>query len=162
MKILARPWRQKLLLGHAFHALVERLLDHDVPLCLIKFPRFAQNPDDLYDTLRPFLPPELDQAGFGRALASVADAEKIRVSRELKPEERSGALPSLEELERIALKRQVASLRQRLERLSRPSRLGGRAWAKGAHALHETAFRMWRALKGEMLRRSDGGRSGAR
>jgi len=144
---------------------VERLLDHDVPLCLIKFPRFAQDPDDLYDTLRPFLPPDLDRAGCGRALASVADAEKIRMSRELRPEENSGALPSIEEVERITLKRQVASLRQQLERvesLSRPFRLGGRAWAKGAHALHETAFRMRRALKGEMPRRSDGGRSGTR
>ena len=87
------------------------------------------------------------------------------MSRELRPEENSGALPSLEEVERIALKRQVASLRQRLERferLSRPFRLGGRAWAKDAHALYEMAFRMRQALKGEMLRRSDDGRSGAR
>ncbi|MBB2961838.1 hypothetical protein [Methylobacterium sp. R2-1] len=55
-------------------------------------------------------------------------------------------------MERIALKRQVASLRQRLEqveRLSRPFRLGGRAWMKSAHALDETAFRMRRVLKGE-------------
>jgi len=58
-------------------------------------------------------------------------------------------------VERIALKRQVASLRQRLERverLSRPFRLGGRAWAEGEHALHSTAFQMRRALKGEMPR----------
>lgn len=149
------PLDQARILGHAFHTLVERLLDHDVPLCLIKFPRFAQDPDYLYDKLRPFLPEGLDRAGFGRALAGVADAEKIRVSRELKREAPAGALPSLEEVERIALKRQVAALRQRLERverLSRPFRLGGRAWAKGAHALHETAFRMRRALRGEMQR----------
>lgn len=145
------PLDQARILGHAFHTLVERLLDHDVPLCLIKFPRFAQDADYLYDKLRPFLPPELDRTGFGRALASVADAGKIRVSRELGRDATAGALPSLEEVERIALKRQVASLRQRLERverLSRPFRLGGRAWAKSARTLHETAFRMRRLLRG--------------
>ncbi|MGX5775005.1 hypothetical protein [Methylorubrum zatmanii] len=145
------PLDQARILGHAFHTLVERLLDHDVPLCLIKFPRFAQDPDYLYGKLRPFLPLGLDRAGFGRALAGVADAEKIRVSRELGRQKRPEALPSLEEVERIALKRQVAVLRQRLERverLSRPFRLGGRAWAKSAQALHETAFRMRRALRG--------------
>lgn len=142
------PLDQARILGHAFHSLVERLLDHDVPLCLVKFPRFAQDPDYLYDRLRPVLPARIDRAAFGRAFLAVADARKIRVTGELGGNS-SGALPSLEEVERIALKRQVAALRQRLdrvERLARPVRLGRRAWAKGARALYDGLFRMRRAL----------------
>ncbi|ACK85556.1 conserved hypothetical protein [Methylorubrum extorquens CM4] len=110
------PLDQARILGHAFHTLIERLLDHDVPLCLIKFPRLVEDKDYLYRKLRPFLPEHIDERSFGEAFSRVADSRKIRVTQELRQDAQADHLPSLEEVERIALKRQVGLLHQRLAR----------------------------------------------
>ncbi|MGE7157132.1 hypothetical protein ACQKJ1_25770 [Methylorubrum rhodesianum] len=110
------PLDQARILGHAFHSLIERLLDHDVPLCLIKFPRFVEDQAYLYRKLRPFLPEVIDERSFGEAFSRVADSRKVRVTQELRQDAPANRLPSLEEIERIALKRQVALLHKQFAR----------------------------------------------
>ncbi len=122
------PLDQARILAHGLHLLLERLLEHDVPIVMMKFPRFAEDLDYLYAHLRPFLPAGMEAGDFRAAVAPVVDPARIRVGREIgrKP---ADALPTPEEIERIALKRQVVALQDRLDRyawIDRPLKLAER------------------------------------
>ncbi len=113
------PMDQARLLATGFHQLIERLVQLDVPITFLDFPRFAEDPDYLFEKLAPFLPdlgPEQ-----GRTLhAKVADTAKIRVGNELAVELHLAGPAVLTHdvdprmLQNAALRRELALCRSRL------------------------------------------------
>ncbi len=65
----------------AVHRLLHRLVQADIPVVLLDFPRLARDADYLFGKLRRFVPATVAQAR--EAHAALADPEKIRVGREL-------------------------------------------------------------------------------
>ena len=120
------PLDQARHLAVGFHTLVETLLEHDIPICFLKFPRFTQDIDYLYRQLKPFLPLDLTAAEVRQRLEAVIAPDQIRVGKELTTMPRStdaGAssrarvsiaerpdafeMASLAQVENIALKREL-------------------------------------------------------
>lgn len=114
------PIDQSRLLAVGFHRLVNRLVQAEVPLIFVAFPRLVQDTDYLVEKLRPILPAALSFDEARRWHRQIADATLVRVGRELRrntpPEAiRPGlAMPSLEDLDNAALRREIARLRDRL------------------------------------------------
>lgn len=110
------PVDQARLLAMGFHRLVERLAAADVPMLFLSFPRFIEDAGYLYSRLRPVLPSTVTREAALRAHAAVADAGKVRIGSELAQAGpapvHSMQGPSLADLDRIALAREVARLRQ--------------------------------------------------
>jgi hypothetical protein len=116
------PVDQARLLAVGFHHLVERLVQADVPLIFLAFPRMVEDADYLYEKLRPFLPPGLTREAARQAHRHIAAVNMVRVGAELHRE--SGRVhdlgaagrgsPSLERLDNIALRREVERLRAQL------------------------------------------------
>jgi len=113
------PVDQARLLAVGFHRLVDRLTRADVPILFLSFPRFIEDADYLYARLRPVLPGTVTRQAALRAHAAVADGSKVRIGSELsqvaKAPVHSMQGPSLADLDRIALARELA--RQRHEGL---------------------------------------------
>ena len=116
------PIDQARILGQSLHLLLEKALEHEIPICLIKFPKFARDPMYLYRNLAGFISSRVDRAQFEAIFCSIVSAEQIRVSSELGEPADSPAviataahstiqLPSLENLENIALRRELHSKR---------------------------------------------------
>jgi hypothetical protein len=99
---------QARLLAVSFHRLVQRLVQADVPIVLLDFPRFARDADYLFRKLHDFLPAGADVGQARQALADVADPAKLRVEGELG--ESPSAAPTRDALEIIALRREVRRL----------------------------------------------------
>lgn len=116
------PVDQSRLLAVGFHRLVNRLVQAEVPLIFVAFPRLVQDTDYLIDKLRPIIPPSISLEEARRSHRRVADATLVRVGRELRRDaERhlrsagsAPSMPTLEELDNIALRREVARLHDRL------------------------------------------------
>lgn len=108
------------LLAVGFHRLIERLVQADVPIVLLAFPRFAADPDYLYRKLAPVLPVAVPAALAREVHEATFHVEKVRVGHELEDAEawQTGAGevrgPSLAALEGAALKREVTRLREQL------------------------------------------------
>lgn len=119
------PLDQSRLLAVGFHRLVNRLVQAEVPLIFIAFPRLAQDADYLVEKLRPIVPRSIGIEEARRAHSRVADAALVRVGRELRDNGRQrlsaeGAarpMPSLQELDNIALRRELVALRHETARL---------------------------------------------
>lgn len=114
------PIDQARLLATGFHQLIEQLVQLDVSIIFLAFPRLVQDPDYLFQKLAPFLP------GIGPAQArdlhsSVADATKVRVGDELRSDLRPlgpaspDRVPGLGLLQTAALRRELALCRSSLE-----------------------------------------------
>jgi hypothetical protein len=116
------PMDQARLLAVGFHTLIETLLEHDVPLCLIKFPKFTTDLEYLYRQLRPFLPDTLSLAEFRERVGGLVDASKVRLGQELASPQLQAAVlngyhaaeprqvrsfPDFTTAENIALKREL-------------------------------------------------------
>lgn len=131
------PLDQARLLAMGFHRLVHRLIEAEVPMHLLAFPRFVEDADYLYRRLRPLLPSQVTLAQARRVHAQLADPAKVRVGVELAAlgEAPSFALggPSLADLDRVALAREVARLRRGGGPRSRWSRRLAR-WAERLRA----------------------------
>jgi hypothetical protein len=112
------PVDQSRLLAVGFHHVIERLVQADVPIILLAFPRLAEDPDYLYARLRSVLPPEVTLDVARASHHRTADATKIRIEKELLDAARQrpgrGGFPSLETLDNIALRRELDRLRERL------------------------------------------------
>lgn len=110
------PVDQARLLAMGFHRLVERLAAADVPMLFLSFPRFIEDAGYLYSRLRSVLPSTVTREAALRAHAAVADGGKVRMGSELaqagQAPVHSMQGPSLADLDRIALAREVARLRQ--------------------------------------------------
>jgi hypothetical protein len=118
------PVDQARLLALGFHRLVDRLTASDVPMLFLTFPRFVEDPDYLYDRLQPVLPPGVTREAARAAHAAVADGSKVRMGQELADAARPVTAqslqgPSLAELDRIALARELARRRREMARLER-------------------------------------------
>lgn len=78
------PVDQARLLAVGFHHLLDKLVEADIPVVLLSFPRFIEDADYLFSKLAPVLPrtisPELGRA----AHAETADVSKVRVETEIR------------------------------------------------------------------------------
>ena len=114
------PLDQARILATNFHHLLERLVQADVPVRLLSFPRLVEDADYLFDQLHDFLPEDLDRAKARAAHACISDHRKVRVGRELRlvqshPTGRELAVAtSVGDLDRIAMAREIERLRRRL------------------------------------------------
>ncbi|MGC1305529.1 MAG: hypothetical protein WA840_24425 [Caulobacteraceae bacterium] len=77
------PLDQARVLALGFHHLIERLVQADIPLRLLAFPRLAFDPDYLFAQLRPWLPEGMSQAEARERHEAVADLKKIRTAKEM-------------------------------------------------------------------------------
>lgn len=123
------PIDQARLLALGFHELLHALVRHDIPVVLLDFPRFIDDPDYLCEALRPVLGDKLDSETALRAHARVAVPSKVRIGRELSSDPfeetrpTSGvstpgiAFPSHATLDRVALKREFDKKAARVELL---------------------------------------------
>ena len=125
------PLDQARILAYSFHRMIEMLLEHDVPMHFIKFPRFVSDIEYLHRCLAPVLPHAMPFSEFSERMASVIDEGKVRVTGELAeagchtapppagsvPPQDTVELPSFAALNEIALKRELRSARSALEAL---------------------------------------------
>lgn len=107
------------LLAVGFHRLIERLVQADVPIVLLAFPRFAADPDYLHRRLAPVLPIAAPEELAREVHHATFHVEKIRVGRELDAPDEPPSVgkvrgPSLAALEIMALKREVITFREQL------------------------------------------------
>ena len=127
------PIDQARILGQSLHLLLEKALEHEIPIYLIKFPKFARDPMYLYKSLRGLISSRVDRTQFEEIFHSIVSPEQIRVSSELgEPSGSTAAVlrvagagpqfPSLEDLENVALKREL--LRVRSESAQASSEIG--------------------------------------
>jgi hypothetical protein len=77
------PLDQARLLAVQFHQLVLKASEADTPLVFPVFPRIATDWEYLHRSLRPILPPEITEDVARAAHTKVADAAKVRVTREI-------------------------------------------------------------------------------
>ena len=114
------PTDQARLLAVGFHRLLERLVQSDVPIIFLAFPRFATDQDYLFSKLRPVLPADISLVQARDAHGSVFRAADIRVARELKGEADSKIADASvgrdqTALDNAALKRELRATREQLE-----------------------------------------------
>ncbi|WP_431509074.1 hypothetical protein [Variovorax sp. DAIF25] len=121
------PIDQARLLSLGFHELLHALVKRNVPIVLLDFPRFIEDPDYLHDALSATLGDGVDRASALRAHARVAEPSKVRIGREL-AEPAAGAeavgtprlaFPNHAALDRSALKRELANASRRVAQLER-------------------------------------------
>ena len=70
------PDKQEAALAQQFHHLVHTLVQHDVPMIWLHFPRLVKDPEYLYDKLKPALQGK-DHAAFTRAFRAVSRPELV-------------------------------------------------------------------------------------
>jgi hypothetical protein len=124
------PIDQARLLALGFHELLHALVKRNIPIVLLDFPRFVDDPYYLYEALRSILEGKLDQASALRAHERIAVPSKVRIGRELTPDDAVKcqrefgakppgiAFPSHAVLDRSALKRQLDKTMLRAEQLT--------------------------------------------
>jgi hypothetical protein len=114
------PIDQARLLAVGFHHLLLRLVQADVPIAIIAFPRFAQDADYLSRKLSPLLPNQVPRAVARDVHSTTFSTAKIRVESELRgkayPPSVAGEsrMPEFNVLDNAALKRCLNRLRERL------------------------------------------------
>jgi hypothetical protein len=115
------PVDQSRLLAVGFHRLVNRLVQAEVPLIFVAFPRMVEDAGYLFSKLRPVLPASVSLEQAQRSHRRIANASLARVGRELResgegqPLTAGSAAPvTLEALDNIALRRELVRLRDRL------------------------------------------------
>jgi len=119
------PLDQARLLAVQFHRLVLKVSEAGILLVFPVFPRIATDWEYLHKCLQPILPAEITEDVARAAHARVADAAKVRVTGEILPDAPSNVIyrkelqsgpryPSPNEVENIALRREIGRLRQEL------------------------------------------------
>lgn len=123
------PIDQARILGQNLHLLLEKALEHEIPICMIKFPKFARDPTYLYENLSEFISDKVDRAQFETIFRSIVSPELSTASSELDGSDDTSAvismsadqatqLPALVELENIALKRELGTKRLKIAQAS--------------------------------------------
>jgi hypothetical protein len=146
------PVDQSRLLAVGFHHLIERLVQADVPIIFVAFPRLAEDADYLYARLRPLLPEAVTLDAARTAHRRIADAAKIRIEGELRDsaggprQPDRGGLPSFETLDNIALRRELDRLRERLAETERAARSAAARRTGVRRLLGALHRRVWFAL----------------
>jgi hypothetical protein len=115
------PVDQARLLALGFHQVVHQLASAGVPMIFLTFPRMVEDADYLYSQLKPVLPADITLEAARAAHAAVVDLKKVRVGAELSRELEQvvGCLngPSMAELDRIALLRELERVNRRCAEL---------------------------------------------
>jgi chromosome segregation ATPase len=113
------PLDQARLLAVGFHHLIERLTRADVPIYLLAFPRFTEDSEYLFSTLKDCLPASIDADTAFAAHRSVVDLDKVRVAGELSgkglPETTRKSpehYPALGDIDNAALRREITKIRR--------------------------------------------------
>jgi hypothetical protein len=144
------PVDQARLLAVGLHRLLERLVEAEVPVILLAFPKYAGDADYLFRTLRPLLPPEISAERAREAHAQTFRTAKVRVDRELDgsnlPMRVTDGLqvPDMLVLDNAALKRELLDTREKMHELA--DRLAAMEHERDAlkapiRALHKSIFR---------------------
>ncbi len=134
------PLDQARILALGLHHLLERLIAADIPVVFLSFPRLVHDAAYVHQKLAPVLPHPVPAAEALAAHARIADPTKIRVDRAVTD-------PTIEQLDRVALRREIERLRQEIDQLNAEKltlAVQGQNLADHARAI-ETS-RMWRAL----------------
>ncbi|MBV8523610.1 MAG: hypothetical protein JOY71_16050 [Acetobacteraceae bacterium] len=117
---------QARLLAVGFHHLIQRLVQSDIPIILLSFPRLVQDPDYLFRKLSHVLPSGVSMEAARAAHIRSADLTKVRMRSELadmRPPRKSGVprltprtmnWPTHDEVDQIAICRELALVRSRL------------------------------------------------
>jgi hypothetical protein len=114
------PVDQGRLLAVGFHHLVQRLVEADVPIVFLAFPKMIHDGAYLYRSLRGLLPASVDAESARAAHARLADASKVRMETELDraAEDDAGRLrplmgyPAAKTLDALAMRRELSRLRR--------------------------------------------------
>ena len=128
------PLDQARILAHSLHRIIEPLVDAEIPIHFLKFPKFTQDIEYLHRRLLPVLPAEISFAAFSSRVAPVVDVRKVRTTGELSAaQQRPDApipvgegrqihdtveLPSFETMDHIALKRELRSVAGALQSMT--------------------------------------------
>ena len=118
---------QARLIATGFHHTIQQLLEAEIPIILLAFPRLIEDADYLFRRLQPVLPPEVTIEAAREAHARIADRSKVRVDAARPVTQLTG--PSEEALERQALVRELGMTRLALD--------AARAQGAGMQALHD-------------------------
>jgi hypothetical protein len=109
------------ILAHSFHRLIEALVEREIPVHFLAFPRFCTDLDYLRRALGPILPTEFDLTTFRERIAPLIEPDKVRMAQEIaetKSDNASktseAAYPALSSLHRASLKREVKRLSDEL------------------------------------------------
>jgi len=119
------PVDQARLLAVGFHILVEQLVQHDIPIILLDFPRFIQDWRYLFKYLHPHLPIHFEEEAAQRAHARIANQSLVRTGSEIaaergpRPISNTTIAPSDSIVDNIALRRELSSVRAELAGVKR-------------------------------------------
>jgi hypothetical protein len=114
------PLDQARILAIGFHRLVQRLVDAEIPILLLGFPRLIEDCDYLFERLKSLLPETVTPEQARVAHQRAAQRKKVRVGDELGSEQDRtfSAIPAginypdRDRLDRIALGREMVRLNQ--------------------------------------------------
>ena len=147
------PLDEGRLLAVGFHHLLERLTAAEVPVVLLAFSKFARDPKYLYRQLRPWLPSSVTELLAIEVHQKLADTAKVRIGDEIGTTKTQSsfsgtvcAYPQREEVDHIALRREVVSLRQEADDLRRALLQAEAREAANAAAMQAKADDLRRAL----------------
>ena len=125
------PLDQARILAHSLHRIIEALVDREIPVHFLKFPKFAHDIEYLHRRLAAVLPSDIVFAEFSKRVAPIIDSDKVRTTGELsavqqpdtarpdaerRPPHDAVELTSFEALDQIALKRELRSVASALAR----------------------------------------------
>ena len=71
------------ILAHSFHRLIEALVQREIPLHFLAFPRFCTDLEYLRRVLTPVLPADLDATKFADRINPLIERQKIRAEEEI-------------------------------------------------------------------------------
>jgi hypothetical protein len=115
------PMDQARLLAVGFHHLIQKLTENEIPVVLLAFPKFANEPEYLFRCLKPFLSTDITKEFAKSVFEKIVDKEKIRVGNEIQSnrrvEDAKRRYPKQTEIDNMALRREIGNLRQVLDRL---------------------------------------------
>jgi hypothetical protein len=148
------PLDEGRLLAVGFHHLLERLTAAEVPVVLLAFPKFAQDPKYLYRQLRPWLPSSVTELLAIEVHQKLADPAKVRIDDEIGATNTRSSFPGItvcaypqrDEIDHIALRREVMSLRQDADDLRRALSQAEAREAANAATMQADADDLRRAL----------------
>ena len=120
---------QARLLALGFHELLHVLVKRNIPVLLLDFPRFVEDPEYLFQSLQGILGDKIERLAAGHAHALLASPAKVRLGKELSAEiepktvpegtapSQAIAFPTQASLDRIAMARELALLKTEFEQM---------------------------------------------
>ncbi|SAK06971.1 hypothetical protein UA16_02284 [Burkholderia multivorans] len=150
------PVDQARILALGFHETVRALVEKDIPIIFLDFPRLINDSDYLWSKLADIIVPHASREQAMAAHTRLADASKVRTGREVnaidqeKKNARGIEYPSHDELGRVALMRELLRLRgeaasrsAQIERLQQETAVLQTQAARATEAFrdHEEALR---------------------